>query len=156
MEGSSSTDTRFAISLNRVFDTISVSFLKVRLLRRYSAQGRDSYRACHLDPVLFNETARYNIAYGGIGRLHKPGGEITMEDVIQAAKDSSMHDKIMSFPDQYETRVGERGMRLSGGEKQRVAIARTILKNPPSESVDHQLTPSFADVTPRPPSLAAR
>ncbi|GAA5833238.1 hypothetical protein JCM5353_007922 [Sporobolomyces roseus] len=83
------------------------------------------------DPVLFNETARYNIAYGGIGRLHKPGGEITMEDVIQAAKDSSMHDKIMSFPDQYETRVGERGMRLSGGEKQRVAIARTILKNPP-------------------------
>jgi len=57
-----------------------------------------------------------------------------MEDVIQAAKDSSMHDKIMSFPDQYETRVGERGMRLSGGEKQRVAIARTILKNPPSKS----------------------
>lgn len=55
-----------------------------------------------------------------------------MEDVIAAAKDSSMHDKIMSFPDQYETRVGERGMRLSGGEKQRVAIARTILKNPPS------------------------
>ncbi|GAA5934447.1 uncharacterized protein JCM15063_004578 [Sporobolomyces koalae] len=83
------------------------------------------------DPVLFNETARYNIAYGGIGRLNKPGGEISMEDVIQAAKDSSMHDKIMSFPDQYETRVGERGMRLSGGEKQRVAIARTILKNPP-------------------------
>lgn len=56
-----------------------------------------------------------------------------MGDVIQAAKDSSMHDKIMSFPDQYETRVGERGMRLSGGEKQRVAIARTILKNPPSK-----------------------
>lgn len=93
-----------------------------------------SPRSLSLDPVLFNETARYNIAYGGIGRLHKPGGEITMEDVIQAAKDSSMHDKIMSFPDQYETRVGERGMRLSGGEKQRVAIARTILKNPPSKS----------------------
>ncbi|GAA6015414.1 hypothetical protein JCM11491_000421 [Sporobolomyces phaffii] len=83
------------------------------------------------DPVLFNETARYNIAYGGIGRLNRPGGEITMDDVVRAAKDSSMHDKIMSFPDQYETRVGERGMRLSGGEKQRVAIARTILKNPP-------------------------
>ncbi|GAA5871541.1 hypothetical protein JCM16303_000787 [Sporobolomyces ruberrimus] len=81
--------------------------------------------------VLFNETLRYNIAYGGLGRLNRPGGTITMGDVIQAAKDSSMHDKIMSFPDQYETRVGERGMRLSGGEKQRVAIARTILKNPP-------------------------
>ncbi|GAA5916090.1 uncharacterized protein JCM6883_003082 [Sporobolomyces salmoneus] len=83
------------------------------------------------DPVLFNETARYNIAYGGIGRLNKPNAELTMDEVVAAAKDSSMHDKIMSFPDQYETRVGERGMRLSGGEKQRVAIARTILKNPP-------------------------
>ncbi|GAA5955967.1 hypothetical protein JCM3765_000056 [Sporobolomyces pararoseus] len=83
------------------------------------------------ESILFNETARYNIAYGGIGRLNQPNGDITVEDVIQAAKDSSMHDKIMSFPDQYETRVGERGMRLSGGEKQRVAIARTILKNPP-------------------------
>ncbi|GAA5892981.1 hypothetical protein JCM5296_003397 [Sporobolomyces johnsonii] len=83
------------------------------------------------DPVLFNETARYNIAYGGIGRLNQPGKEFTMEDVIEAAKSASMHDKIMSFPDQYETRVGERGQRLSGGEKQRVAIARTILKNPP-------------------------
>ncbi|GAA5980122.1 hypothetical protein JCM5350_001771 [Sporobolomyces pararoseus] len=83
------------------------------------------------ESVLFNETIRYNIAYGGIGRLNRPTGDITMEDVVEAAKDSSMHDKIMSFPDQYETRVGERGMRLSGGEKQRVAIARTILKNPP-------------------------
>ena len=85
------------------------------------------------ESVLFNETIRYNIAYGGIGRLNRPTGDITMEDVVEAAKDSSMHDKIMSFPDQYETRVGERGMRLSGGEKQRVAIARTILKNPPSK-----------------------
>ncbi|GAA5920931.1 hypothetical protein JCM1841_003629 [Sporobolomyces salmonicolor] len=83
------------------------------------------------DPVLFNETTRYNIAYGGISRLSQPGKEFTMEDVIEAAKSASMHDKIMSFPDQYETRVGERGQRLSGGEKQRIAIARTILKNPP-------------------------
>ncbi|GAA5822325.1 hypothetical protein JCM11251_006301 [Rhodosporidiobolus azoricus] len=84
------------------------------------------------DPVLFNESIRLNIAYGGIGNLSEDGRTgVTMEDVVEAAKSAAMHDKIMSFPEQYETRVGERGMRLSGGEKQRVAIARTILKNPP-------------------------
>ncbi|GAA5981911.1 hypothetical protein JCM11641_001939 [Rhodosporidiobolus odoratus] len=83
------------------------------------------------DPVLFNESVRLNIAYGGIGNLSEDGKSgITMEEVIEAAKSAAMHDRIMSFPDKYETRVGERGMRLSGGEKQRVAIARTILKNP--------------------------
>ncbi|GAA6063468.1 hypothetical protein JCM10212_006330 [Sporobolomyces blumeae] len=83
------------------------------------------------DPVLFNETVRYNIAYGGIGRLDDRGEGISMEDVVRASSDAAIHDKILTFPDQYETRVGERGMRLSGGEKQRVAIARTILKDPP-------------------------
>ncbi|GAA6030259.1 hypothetical protein JCM8097_009014 [Rhodosporidiobolus ruineniae] len=84
------------------------------------------------DPVLFNESVRLNIAYGGIGRLGPDGKTgLTMDDVVEAAKSAAMHERIMSFPDQYETRVGERGMRLSGGEKQRVAIARTILKNPP-------------------------
>ncbi|KAI5476886.1 vacuolar ABC heavy metal transporter Hmt1 [Pseudohyphozyma bogoriensis] len=77
------------------------------------------------DSVLFNETARYNIAYGGVGR------EITEEDVAEAAKAASLYDRIMGFPDKFETRVGERGQRLSGGEKQRVAIARVLLKNPP-------------------------
>ncbi|KDE04641.1 hypothetical protein MVLG_04940 [Microbotryum lychnidis-dioicae p1A1 Lamole] len=76
------------------------------------------------ESILFNETARYNIAYGG-------GIETTTEQMIEAASSAAIHDRIMSFPDRYETRVGERGQRLSGGEKQRVAIARVLLKNPP-------------------------
>jgi ABC-type multidrug transport system fused ATPase/permease subunit len=56
--------------------------------------------------------------------------EATDEDIYDACRAASIHKKIMTFPDKYETKVGERGLRLSGGEKQRVAIARTILKNP--------------------------
>ena len=74
------------------------------------------------DTVLFNETIYYNIAYGKI--------EATKEEVISAAKNADIHDFISVLPDGYETIVGERGLKLSGGEKQRVAIARTILKNP--------------------------
>ena len=75
------------------------------------------------DTILFNDTIYYNIAYG---REHA-----TREEVIKAAKDSQIHDFIMSLPHTYETRVGERGLKLSGGEKQRVGIARTLLKDPP-------------------------
>ena len=75
------------------------------------------------DTVLFNDTIGYNIAYG------KP--DATTEEVIQAARSAHIHDFVESLPDKYETVVGERGLKLSGGEKQRVAIARTILKNPP-------------------------
>ncbi|KAG2190656.1 hypothetical protein INT46_010220 [Mucor plumbeus] len=75
------------------------------------------------DTVLFNDTIMYNIRYGR--------NDASDEDVYRAAKAAQIHDKILSFPDGYETKVGERGLRLSGGEKQRVAIARTILKNPP-------------------------
>jgi ATP-binding cassette, subfamily B, heavy metal transporter len=74
------------------------------------------------DTVLFNDTIRYNIAYG------RPGA--TDEEVIQAAKLAQVHDFVMRLPDGYRTMVGERGLKLSGGEKQRVAIARTILKDP--------------------------
>jgi len=74
------------------------------------------------DTVLFNDTIYYNIAYGNTGA--------TKEEVISAAKNADIHDFISILPDGYETIVGERGLKLSGGEKQRVAIARTILKNP--------------------------
>lgn len=74
------------------------------------------------DTVLFNDTIEYNIAYG------KPGA--TKADIVAAARAASIHDFIESLPDGYATMVGERGLKLSGGEKQRVAIARTLLKDP--------------------------
>ena len=74
------------------------------------------------DTVLFNDTIEYNIAYG------RPGA--SREDIVAAARAASIHDFIDSLPDGYATMVGERGLKLSGGEKQRVAIARTLLKNP--------------------------
>ncbi len=75
------------------------------------------------DTVLFNDTVAYNIAYG------RPGA--TQVEVVAAARAAHIHDFIASTPKGYETIVGERGLKLSGGEKQRVAIARTLLKNPP-------------------------
>ncbi len=75
------------------------------------------------DTVLFNDTVFYNIAYG------RPGA--TKEEVEVAARAAHVHDFIAATPQGYETMVGERGLKLSGGEKQRVAIARTLLKNPP-------------------------
>ena len=75
------------------------------------------------DMVLFNETIGYNIAYGREGA--------SQAEIEAAARGASIHDFIASLPQGYETRVGERGLKLSGGEKQRVAIARTLLKDPP-------------------------
>ena len=74
------------------------------------------------DTVLFNDTIGYNIAYG------KP--DATQAEIEAAAKSAQIHDFIVRLPQQYDTPVGERGLKLSGGEKQRVAIARTLLKNP--------------------------
>ncbi|MFT4268704.1 MAG: ABC transporter ATP-binding protein/permease [Xenophilus sp.] len=75
------------------------------------------------DTVLFNDTIAYNIAYGRPGATH--------EEVVAAARAARIHEFIAGLPQGYETTVGERGLKLSGGEKQRVAIARTLLKNPP-------------------------
>ncbi|MGB3177868.1 MAG: ABC transporter ATP-binding protein/permease [Albidovulum sp.] len=75
------------------------------------------------DTVLFNDTIHYNIAYG------RP--DASEDELIAAARAAKIHDFILSLPEGYETKVGERGLKLSGGEKQRVGIARTLLKNPP-------------------------
>lgn len=74
------------------------------------------------DTVLFNDTIRYNIAYGN--------PDASEEQIIRAAQTAHIHDFIAALPEGYETTVGERGLKLSGGEKQRIAIARTVLKDP--------------------------
>ncbi|MBC7476477.1 MAG: ABC transporter ATP-binding protein/permease [Pseudorhodobacter sp.] len=74
------------------------------------------------DTVLFNDTIYYNIAYGN--------PDASREEVEQAARQAKIHDFVLSLPDGYQAKVGERGLKLSGGEKQRVGIARTLLKNP--------------------------
>jgi ATP-binding cassette subfamily B protein len=75
------------------------------------------------DTVLFNDTIGYNVAYGRAGA--------SQAEIVEAAKAAKIHDFVMGLPDGYQTTVGERGLKLSGGEKQRVGIARTLLKNPP-------------------------
>jgi ATP-binding cassette, subfamily B, heavy metal transporter len=99
---------------------ITVNGTDIRELTQSSLRG--AIGIVPQDTVLFNDTILYNIHYG------RPGA--TTDEVIGAARAAHIHEFIESLPDRYETRVGERGLKLSGGEKQRVAIARAILKNP--------------------------
>jgi ATP-binding cassette subfamily B protein len=99
---------------------ITVNGVDIRDLKQASL--RAAIGIVPQDTVLFNDTIYYNIQYG------RP--EASREEVIEAARAAHIHAFIESLPERYETRVGERGLKLSGGEKQRVAIARAILKNP--------------------------
>ncbi len=100
--------------------SISIDGQDIRNVTQQSL--RSSIGIVPQDTVLFNDTIEYNIAYGRPGASHA--------DIVAAARAASIHEFIESLPDGYATMVGERGLKLSGGEKQRVAIARTLLKNP--------------------------
>ena len=111
--------------LFRFYDVSSGSILiNGRDIRSYTQLSlRQHIGIVPQDTVLFNNSIYYNIAYGRPSATH--------EEVIEAAKSASIHQFVSSLPEGYESQVGERGLKLSGGEKQRVAIARTILKDPP-------------------------
>lgn len=110
--------------LFRFYDVTSGSILiDGHDLRSYRQEDlRGAIGVVPQDTVLFNDTIEYNIAYGNL--------QASKEAIYQAAQLAQIHDFILSLPDGYQTKVGERGLKLSGGEKQRVAIARAILKNP--------------------------
>jgi ATP-binding cassette, subfamily B (MDR/TAP), member 7 len=101
--------------------TVTIGHHDVLDLQRDSLQR--SIAVIPQDTVLFHETIKYNLQYGNLSATH--------DELVEAAQQAQIHDTIMSFPDGYDTVVGERGLKLSGGEKQRVSIARAILKGAP-------------------------
>jgi ATP-binding cassette subfamily B protein len=93
-------------------------------IRKVSSKSlREAIGVVPQETLLFNDTIGYNIGYARNGA--------TMEDIVAAAKAAHIHELIDSLPQKYDTPVGERGVKLSGGEKQRIALARAVLKNPP-------------------------
>ncbi|WP_420477310.1 ABCB family ABC transporter ATP-binding protein/permease [Noviherbaspirillum sp. ST9] len=123
--GSGSGKSTLARLLLRFYDvgTGSVS-VDGQDVRKVSAKSlREAIGVVPQETLLFNDTIAYNIGYGRDGA--------TMEQIIAASKAAHIHDLIDSLPQKYDTPVGERGVKLSGGEKQRIALARAILKNPP-------------------------
>ncbi|NEX60362.1 ABCB family ABC transporter ATP-binding protein/permease [Noviherbaspirillum galbum] len=123
--GSGSGKSTLARLLLRFYDVgggrISVDGQDIRGVSTRSL--REAIGVVPQETLLFNDTIAYNIGYGRAGA--------TMEDIVAAAKAAHIHELIDSLPQKYETPVGERGVKMSGGEKQRIALARAILKNPP-------------------------
>lgn len=108
-------------------------------IKEYTVESlRSSIAVIPQDTVLFNDTIRYNIAYG------RPGA--TEAEIYDAARRADIHEAILSWPNGYDTVVGERGLKISGGEKQRVSIARAILKDAPIILMD-EATSSLDSVT---------
>lgn len=122
---SGSGKTTIASLLLRFYDTSSGGILiDGQDIKKVTLESlRQQVGIVSQDIILFDDTIRYNISYGNFGA--------PLEDVVNAAKNANAHDFISKLPDGYDTLVGERGIKLSGGEKQRISIARAMLKNPP-------------------------